>query len=62
SASFISNVSSHDLTTHPRTNTSYDPALGTGQRGVACFNVPKLNHYLHTLNLKLQEENKELAE
>ncbi|KAG1881054.1 hypothetical protein F4604DRAFT_1992869 [Suillus subluteus] len=62
SASFISNASSHDLTTHPRANTSYDPALGTGQRGVARFDAPKLNYYLHTLNSKLQEENKALVD
>ncbi|KAG1737174.1 hypothetical protein EDB19DRAFT_995876 [Suillus lakei] len=62
SASFISTASSHDLTTHPRANTSYDPALGTGQRGVARFDAPKLNHYLHTLNSKLQEENKALVD
>jgi DNA repair exonuclease SbcCD ATPase subunit len=62
SVSFISNASSHDLTTHPRANTSYDPALGTGQRGVARFDAPKLNHYLHTLNSKLQEENKALVD
>ncbi|OAX40162.1 hypothetical protein K503DRAFT_738032 [Rhizopogon vinicolor AM-OR11-026] len=62
SVSFISNASSHDLTTHPRANTSYDPALGTGQRGVARFDAPKLNHYLHTLNSKLQEENKTLVD
>ncbi|KAG2137608.1 uncharacterized protein EDB93DRAFT_1106565 [Suillus bovinus] len=62
SASFLSTASSHDLTTHPRANTSYDPALGTGQRGVARFDAPKLNNYLHTLNSKLQEENKELVD
>ncbi|KAG2345767.1 hypothetical protein BDR05DRAFT_960035 [Suillus weaverae] len=62
SVSFISTASSHDLTTHPRANTSYDPALGTGQRGVARFDAPKLNHYLHTLNSKLQEENKALVD
>ncbi|KAG1860628.1 hypothetical protein DFJ58DRAFT_715534 [Suillus subalutaceus] len=53
SASFISNASSHDLTTHPRANTS---------AGVARFDAPKLNHYLHTLNSKLQEENKALVD
>ena len=62
STSFISTASSHDLTTHPRANTSYDPALGTGERGVARFDAPKLNHYLHTLNSKLQEENKMLVD
>ncbi|KAG1734078.1 uncharacterized protein EDB91DRAFT_620776 [Suillus paluster] len=62
SASFISTASSNDLTTHPRANTSYDPAVGTGQRGVARFDAPKLNHYLHTLNSKLQEENKILVD
>ncbi|KAG2137784.1 hypothetical protein BD769DRAFT_1384914 [Suillus cothurnatus] len=62
SASFVSTASSNDLTTHPRANTSYDPALGTGQRGVARFDAPKLNHYLHTLNSKLQEENKALVD
>lgn len=62
SASFVSTASSHDLTTHPRANTSYDPALGTGQRGVARFDAPKLNNYLHALNSKLQEENKALVD
>ncbi|KAH7890884.1 hypothetical protein F5I97DRAFT_1839637 [Phlebopus sp. FC_14] len=57
-ASFISTASSHDLTTHPRANTSYDPAMGLGERGkMGRFDAQKLNTYLHGLNRRLQEEN-----
>ncbi|KAG2739011.1 hypothetical protein P692DRAFT_20882121 [Suillus brevipes Sb2] len=60
STSFISIPSSNNLTTHPRANTSYDPALDTVQRGVtvARFYALKLNRCPHTPNSKLQEENK----
>ena len=63
-ASFISTASSHDLTTHPRANTSFDPAMGFGgaQGGVGRFNAGKLNNYLHGLNRRLQEENEALLE
>ncbi|KAF8892193.1 hypothetical protein BD779DRAFT_1661469 [Infundibulicybe gibba] len=65
-ASFISTASSHDLTTHHRANTSFDPAMGfgvTGQgQGVGRFNAGKLNNYLHGLNRRLQEENEILVE
>ncbi|KAF9073179.1 hypothetical protein BDP27DRAFT_1319010 [Rhodocollybia butyracea] len=57
-ASFISTASSHDLTTHPRANTSFDPAMGF----VGRFNAGKLNTYLHGLNRRLQEENETLIE
>ncbi|KAL0576236.1 hypothetical protein V5O48_005746 [Marasmius crinis-equi] len=66
-ASFISTASSHDLTAHPRANTSFDPALGFGGRagsaahGVGRFNANKLNNYLHGLNRRLQEENEKLV-
>ncbi|ESK89340.1 hypothetical protein Moror_16258 [Moniliophthora roreri MCA 2997] len=67
SISFISTASSHDLTTHPRANTSFDPALGFGgtgtiAHGVGRFNAGKLNNYLHGLNRRLQEENEKLVE
>ncbi|KAJ3782678.1 hypothetical protein GGU10DRAFT_389676 [Lentinula aff. detonsa] len=65
-ASFISTASSHDLTTHPRANTSFDPAMGFAGNapghGVGRFNANKLNTYLHGLNRKLQEENEALLE
>jgi hypothetical protein len=65
-ASFISTASSHDLTTHHRVNTSFDPAMGFGAgapgQGIGRFNAAKLNNYLHGLNRRLQEENEELAE
>ncbi|KAJ4474994.1 hypothetical protein J3R30DRAFT_633332 [Lentinula aciculospora] len=65
-ASFVSTASSHDLTTHPRANTSFDPAMGFGGNapghGVGRFNANKLNTYLHGLNRKLQEENEALME
>lgn len=63
--SFISTASSHDLTTHPRANTSFDPAMGFGvgsQGVVGRFNAGKLNSYLHGLNRRLQEENEALME
>ncbi|KAF9269220.1 hypothetical protein L218DRAFT_1072847 [Marasmius fiardii PR-910] len=66
--SFVSTASSHDLTAHPRANTSFDPALGFGGRtgttahGVGRFNANKLNNYLHGLNRRLQEENEKLVE
>ncbi|KAG5725048.1 hypothetical protein E4T56_gene12404 [Termitomyces sp. T112] len=63
--SFISTASSHDLTTHHRVNTSFDPAMGFGAgagQGHARFNVGKLNNYLHGLNRRLQEENETLIE
>ncbi|EIW75087.1 hypothetical protein CONPUDRAFT_169516 [Coniophora puteana RWD-64-598 SS2] len=61
--SFVSTASSHDLTTHPRANTSYDPALGLGERGgVGRFDAARLNSYLHGLNKRLQEENIALLE
>ena len=63
-ASFISTASSHDLTTHHRVNTSFDPAMGFGAgapgHGVGRFNAGKLNNYLHGLNRRLQEENEAL--
>lgn len=63
-ASFISTASSHDLTTHQRVNTSFDPAMGFGAaaqgHGVGRFNAGKLNNYLHGLNRRLQEENEAL--
>lgn len=63
-ASFISTASSHDLTTHQRVNTSFDPAMGFGGgapgHGVGRFNAGKLNTYLHGLNRQLQDENKAL--
>ncbi|TFK39758.1 hypothetical protein BDQ12DRAFT_704709 [Crucibulum laeve] len=65
-ASFISTASSHDLTTHQRANTSFDPAMGFGAgatgHGVGRFNAGKLNNYLHGLNRRLQEENEVLLE
>ncbi|KAF8902351.1 hypothetical protein CPB84DRAFT_1961582 [Gymnopilus junonius] len=65
-ASFISTASSHDLTTHQRVNTSFDPAMGFGSNapghGVGRFNAGKLNTYLHGLNRRLQEENELLVE
>lgn len=65
-ASFISTASSHDLTTHQRMNTSFDPAMGFGNgapgHGVGRFNAGKLNTYLHGLNRRLQEENEQLLE
>ena len=64
--SFISTGSSHDLTTHHRVNTSFDPAMGFGVgapgHGVGRFNAGKLNTYLHGLNRRLQEENEILME
>jgi len=61
--SFISTASSHDLTTHVRANTSYDPAIGLGERGrTGRFDAQKLNTYLHVLNRRLQDENVALAE
>lgn len=60
-ASIISTTSSHDLVTHVRANTSYDPALGLGERGkMGRFDAQKLNAYLHGLNRRLQEENMDL--
>jgi hypothetical protein len=65
-ASFISTASSHDLTTHHRINTSFDPAMGFGTgapgHGVGRFNATKLNNYLHGLNRRLQQENENLVE
>ncbi|KAE9397790.1 hypothetical protein BT96DRAFT_883573 [Gymnopus androsaceus JB14] len=65
-ASFVSTASSHDLTTHHRANTSFDPAMGFGGNapghGVGRFNAGKLNTYLHGLNRRLQEENETLLE
>lgn len=62
-ASFISTASSHDLTTNPRANTSFDPAMGFGAGApVGRFNANKLNSYLHGLNRRLQEENEALVE
>lgn len=64
-ASFVSTASSHDLTTHHRVNTSFDPAMGFGAgagQGHSRFNVGKLNNYLHGLNRRLQEENEALIE
>ncbi|KIK90884.1 hypothetical protein PAXRUDRAFT_831297 [Paxillus rubicundulus Ve08.2h10] len=62
-ASFISTASSHDLATHVRANTSYDPAIGLGERGkMGRFDAQKLNAYLHGLNRRLQEENLSLVE
>lgn len=59
--SVISTTSSHDLVTHVRANTSYDPALGLGERGkMGRFDAQKLNSYLHGLNRRLQEENIDL--
>ncbi|KAF5373341.1 hypothetical protein D9615_007388 [Tricholomella constricta] len=63
--SFVSTASSHDLTTHHRVNTSFDPAMGFGAgagQGVGRFNAGKLNNYLHGLNRRLQEENEALVE
>lgn len=64
--SFISTASSHDLTTHHRVNTSFDPAMGFGAgapgHGVGRFNAAKLNNYLHGLNRRLQQENENLIE
>ncbi|TFK29615.1 hypothetical protein FA15DRAFT_581743 [Coprinopsis marcescibilis] len=63
-ASFVSTASSHDLTTHHRVNTSFDPSMGFGSaaqgHGVGRFNANKLNNYLHSLNRRLQEENENL--
>ena len=60
--SVISTPSSHDLVTHVRANTSYDPALGLGERGrMGRFDAQKLNSYLHGLNRRLQEENVDLV-
>ncbi|EPQ56284.1 hypothetical protein GLOTRDRAFT_115600 [Gloeophyllum trabeum ATCC 11539] len=63
-ASFISTASSHDLTTHARANTSFDPVVGLGREGhgVGRFNATKLNTYLHGLNRRLQEENEVLVQ
>ena len=63
-ASFISTASSHDLTTHHRVNTSFDPVIGLGAQGhgVGRFNAGKLNAYLHGLNRRLQEENEGLIQ
>ena len=62
-ASFVSTASSHDLTTHARANTSFDPAMGFGPGApVGKFNANKLNTYLHGLNRRLQEENEVLVE
>ncbi len=63
-ASFISTASSHDLTTHVRANTSFDPAMGfgVGAQANGRFNAGKLNTYLHGLNRRLQEENEVLIE
>lgn len=62
-ASFISTASSHDLTSNPRVNTSFDPAMGFGPGApVGRFNANKLNTYLHGLNRRLQEENEALVE
>lgn len=62
-ASFVSTASSHDLTTNPRANTSFDPAMGfAGGAGATRFNAAKLNNYLHGLNRRLQEENEVLVE
>jgi predicted nucleic acid-binding Zn-ribbon protein len=62
-ASFISTASSHDLTTHPRANASFDHVmgLGVGGHGIGRFNAGKLNTYLHGLNRRLQEESENLA-
>ena len=61
-ASVISTASSHDLVAHVRANTSYDPALGLGERGkMGRFDAQKLNSYLHGLNRRLQEENLDLT-
>lgn len=62
-ASFISTASSHDLTTHHRANTSFDPVMGLGAQGFGLgrFNAGKLNAYLHGLNRRLQEENEVLV-
>ncbi|KAG6334363.1 hypothetical protein ID866_4724 [Astraeus odoratus] len=61
--SFISTASSHDLTAHVRANTSYDPAIGLGERGkTGRFDAQKLNTYLHVLNRRLQDENIALIE
>ena len=64
--SMISTTSSQDLTSHPRANVSFDPAMGFGGgaagHGVGRFNTGKLNNYLHTLNHRLQEENEVLVE
>ncbi|KAG6381723.1 hypothetical protein JVT61DRAFT_327 [Boletus reticuloceps] len=60
-ASTISTTSSQDLVTHVRANTSYDPALGLGERGkMGRFDAQRLNSYLHGLNRRLQEENLDL--
>ncbi|KAH9927002.1 uncharacterized protein B0H18DRAFT_306413 [Fomitopsis serialis] len=61
--SFVSTASSQDLTTHARANASFDPVMGLGDRGhgVGRFNAGKLNHYLHGLNRRLQEENETLV-
>jgi predicted nucleic acid-binding Zn-ribbon protein len=61
-ASFISNASSHDLTTHARANASFDPVMGLAAQGhgVGRFNAGKLNSYLHGLNRRLQQENEGL--
>ncbi|KXN84255.1 hypothetical protein AN958_12828 [Leucoagaricus sp. SymC.cos] len=64
--SMISTTSSQDLTSHPRANASFDPAMGFGGgatgHGIGRFNAGKLNNYLHTLNRRLQEENESLVE
>ncbi|PBK62389.1 hypothetical protein ARMSODRAFT_1024819 [Armillaria solidipes] len=63
-ASFISTASSHDLTTHVRASTSFDPAMGfgVGAQANGRFNAGKLNTCLHGLNRWLQEENEVLIE
>ncbi|KAI6164552.1 hypothetical protein EDD17DRAFT_1755066 [Pisolithus thermaeus] len=61
--SFVSTASSHDLVAHVRANTSYDPAVGLGERGkTGRFDAQKLNTYLHALNRRLQDENVALVE
>ncbi|KDQ19443.1 hypothetical protein BOTBODRAFT_51847 [Botryobasidium botryosum FD-172 SS1] len=56
--SFISTASSHDLTTHPRANASFDPLMDHVDK----FNQNKLNSYLNSLNRRLNEENQELVQ
>jgi hypothetical protein len=62
-ASFTSTASSHDLTTLPRVNASFDHVmgLGAGGHGIGRFNSGKLNTYLHGLNRRLQEESESLS-
>ncbi|KAI6041341.1 hypothetical protein EDC04DRAFT_2893316 [Pisolithus marmoratus] len=61
--SIVSTASSHDLVAHVRANTSYDPAVGLGERGkTGRFDAQKLNTYLHALNRRLQDENVTLIE